>query len=300
MRTLNTSTSEIARTNLSVLLIGESGTGKDTYAHVIHGLSRTYECPLLKINCMILDPKRLTAKIADALKTLETPPRRGTLYLLQELDPAVQRTVFSQLSEAESVMRSQHGCTRIISSTTRSLDREVESGSFRCELYIRVNGASLALPPLRQRKEDIASLLEYFLLKHSSGSQTSFCPLSQKVIDILVSHHWPGNIRELENFAVKVSSLGGLQVALQELQLERTTKPFTKENVPASSLKTAARAASRQAEREMIMHWNSHSGIASGLHMNCKLAIKLCYTRSSRLGPCTAIAKIEGRRSSCV
>jgi two-component system, NtrC family, response regulator AtoC len=256
MRTLDTRASEIARTNLAVLLIGESGSGKDTYARLIHGLSRANDCPFLKINCMILDPKLLTARIADALVTLEAHPRGGTLYLdnLQELDPAGQRAVFSQLSDAESVMQRQDGCTRIVSSTTRGLDREVESGSFRRELYFRVNGASLILPPLRERKEDIASLLEYFLLKHSSSPQTSFCPLSQKAVDILVSHHWPGNIRELENFAMKVSAFGDLQVALQELQLGCTTKPPTRENAPACSLKTVARAASRQAEREMIMH----------------------------------------------
>jgi two-component system, NtrC family, response regulator AtoC len=256
MKALNAMALEIARTNLSVLVLGESGAGKDTYARLIHCLSRASDGSFRKINCTVLDPERLSSQVSEATRDLAAHPVGGTLYLdnVQELDLAGQRALFSQLSDCESVLQREDRFTRFISSTTRSLDTDVESGRFRRELYFRINGACLRLPPLRERKEDVASLLEYFLIKHCSSSKSRVVPFSKKAIEILVNYHWPGNIRELENFARKVAAFGDAQTVLQELQLSWRAKPLPAEGGPSPSLKTVARAASRQAEREMIMH----------------------------------------------
>jgi two-component system, NtrC family, response regulator AtoC len=261
MKALNAMASEIARTNLSVLIVGESGTGKDTYARLIHSLSRASDALFRKINCTVLDPERLSSLVLEATRDLAAHPVGGTLYLdnLQELDLAGQRALFSQLSDSESALQNGHCCTRFISSSTRSLDEDVESGRFRRELYFRINGVCLRLPPLRERKEDFASLLKYFLVKHCSSSQTRVAPLSKKAIDILANYHWPGNIREFDNFALRVAAFGDVQTVLQELQLGWKAKPLPAPNGPAPSLKTVSRAASRQAEREMIMHALEHT-----------------------------------------
>ncbi len=256
MESLNAMALEIARTNISVLVLGESGAGKDTYARLIHSLSRASNGPFRKINCTVLDPQRLSFQVSEAIRDLAAHPVGGTLYLdnLQELDLAGQRALFSQLSDCESALQRDDRFTRFISSATRSLDKDVESGWFRRELYFRINGACLCLPPLRERKEDVASLLEYFLIRHCGSSKRRIIPFNKKTIDILIDYHWPGNIRELENFARKVAVFGDVQRVLQELQLNWKAKPLPGEGGPSRSLKTVARAASRQAEREMIMH----------------------------------------------
>jgi two-component system, NtrC family, response regulator AtoC len=256
MKALDSMATEISRTNLSVLVVGESGTGKDTYAHLIHGLSPSSGGPFWKINCTILDPGKLSSQVSQATSELAPHPMGGTIYLdnVQELDLAGQRAVFSQLSDTESSLPGNSSRPRLISSTTRSLESDVESGRFRRELYFRINGACLRLPPLRERKEDVASLLEYFLVKHCNSSKTRLAHLGKRVTDTLLNYPWPGNIRELENFARKVAAFGDVQAVLQELQSSWKVKPVPPERGIANSLKTVSRAASRQAEREMIMH----------------------------------------------
>jgi two-component system, NtrC family, response regulator AtoC len=256
MKALNAVALEIARTTLPILVVGESGAGKDTYARLIHSLSRASDGPFRKINCTVLDAERLSSQVSEATRDLAAHPVGGTLYLdnVQELDLAGQRALFSQLSDCESALQHEDRFTRFISSTTRSLDMDVESGRFRRELYFRLNGACLHLPPLRERKEDVASLLEHFLVKDYGSSKGRVVAFSKKTIDILVNYHWPGNIRELENFARKVAVFGDVHRVLPELKLSWKAKPLPAEGESSPSLKTVARAASRQAEREMIMH----------------------------------------------
>src|SRR5271165_1616974 len=255
MKALNAMASEIAPTNLSVMIVGESGTGKDTYARLVHSLSNLHHGPFHKINCTVA-PERLESFISEAHKDSTAHQAGGTLYLdnVQELDLAGQRALFSSLSDGESASQPDVLSTRLISSSTRSLDPDLDSGRFRHELYFRLNGACLRLPPLRQRKDDIPSLLQYFLIKHTSSPKSRIAPFSKRTIDILVNYHWPGNIRELENFALRLIAVGDVQTVLQELRLNSRPKSLLPENGPAPSLKTVARAASRQAEREMIMH----------------------------------------------
>jgi len=255
MLTLNAIAAEMARTDIPVLILGESGTGKDAYARLIHRLSQKGESQLWKVNCSAVDPGDLLAQFHEAVGRLSNHEASGSIYLdnIQELDLACQRVLLSHLPDAESSGSKHALCARLISSTTRSLESEVEAGRFRRELYFRLNGACLRLPPLRERREDIPILTEYFLNKHFNALKKRATPLSKKAIQTLVAYHWPGNIRELEHLAQKIVLLGDVQMVLNDLQAARIVNNRPMENGPGASLKVASRAASKEAERGLIM-----------------------------------------------
>jgi two-component system, NtrC family, response regulator AtoC len=255
MVTLNTMVAEIARTDIPVLILGESGAGKDAYARLIHRLSQKGDSHLWKINCSSVDPGVLLAQVHEATGKLSNHEVSGSIYLdnIQELDLACQRILLSHLPDGESSGSRDALCARLISSTTRGLESEVEAGRFRRELYFRLNGASLRLPPLRDRREDIPILTEYFLDKHSRVLNKKVSPLSKKAIQTLAAYHWPGNIRELEYFARKIVVFDDVQMALNDLQAARILNHRPMESGRGSSLKVASRAASKEAERELIL-----------------------------------------------
>jgi two-component system response regulator AtoC len=163
---------------------------------------------------------------------------------------------------------------RVISSTTRNLEEEMKSGRFREELYYRINGVHLRLPPLRDRSEDIPALLEFFFKKYYSLFERQEPKISDSTMSLLLRHSWPGNIRELENVARKIVALGDEHLATHDLSVGNGSKApdphigaskiseTVYSHVPTRSLKEAARAASRVAERAMILdqlertHWN--------------------------------------------
>ncbi len=228
MQSLNAMVAEIAKTDIPILLTGESGTGKEVYARLIHQVSVLGAVPLKKVFCAALDAGRLLAEVRE--ESLSDPANgeagARTVFLdgVHELDAACQRVLLSLLPDGEPKGGSRKTVWRFISSTSRNLEKEIQAGRFRRELYFRINGVILRLPPLRERKEDIPALLEYFLVKHSKELKKDIPELSDDTRELLVSYHWPGNI--------------------------------------ISSLKAAARAASRRAERELILkaleqtHWN--------------------------------------------
>ena len=255
MVTLNAMAAEIARTDIPILILGESGTGKDAYARLIHRLSQKSDSRLWKINCSSVDPGELLAQVYEATGKLSNHEASGSIYLdnIQELDLACQRVLLSHLPDGESSGSQEALSPRLISSTTRSLESEVEAGRFRRELYFRLNGASLRLPPLRDRREDIPILTEYFLIKHSRVLNKKASPLNKKAIQTLTAYHWPGNIRELEYLARKIVAFDDVQMALNDMQTARLVSHRPMENGRGASLKVAARAASKEAERELIL-----------------------------------------------
>ena len=255
MLALNATAAEIARTDISVLLLGESGTGKDAYARFIHRLSPQGNSHLRKINCCAFEPGDLLTHANEAMLINSNAETFASVYLdnIQELDLVAQRALLSQLPDPENADSKDEPRARLISSTTKNLESEVAAGRFRRELYFRLNGACLRLPPLRERTEDIPVLVEYFLNKHSMVMNKKAPLLSDKAIQALTAYHWPGNIRELENLLRKIVVLGDVQIALNELRNSGivTRRPTIISR--GASLKVAARAASKQAERELIM-----------------------------------------------
>ena len=266
VQSLNAMVAEIAKTDIPVLLVGESGTGKEIYARLIHRLSGLGEASLKKVSCASLEAGRLLGEIQEEIR-----PRTGgissaarTFFLdgVHELDAACQRALLSLFPDGEPSARNGESLSRFVSSTSRNLEKEVEAGRFRRELFFRINGVMLRLPPLRERKEDIPALLDYFLARHSNELKKDTPELGNDAREWMASYDWPGNIRELENLAKKIVAIGNATLALSDLRATRINVPITGEHLEVSSLKVAARAASRRTERELILralertHWN--------------------------------------------
>jgi two-component system, NtrC family, response regulator AtoC len=255
IQSVNAVVAEIAGTDIPVLLLGESGTGKDVYARVIHRLSGSSEAPLKKLSCVTQDTRSLEAQLQQTLKVWGQDRQAGTLFLdgVDELDVACQRTLVSLLPDGDLKGGQNAQVGRIISSASRNLEREIETGRFRRELYFRISAVRLRLPPLRERKEDIAALFEFFLLKHAEEQGQEKPTINNEVIDFLTSYRWPGNIRELENVAKKIVALGETELALADLRDAPLSMQESSPEIPSSSLKVAARTASRRTERELIL-----------------------------------------------
>jgi len=186
-----------------------------------------------------------------------------TLFLdgIDELDLTCQKVLLSLLPDGESDDNGNNR-VRLIASTSRNLDQEIESGRFRRELYFRINGVCLRLPPLRDRREDIPLLIEHFLAKHAAELGREIPVMSDEELEFLRTQDWPGNIRELENLARKIAVLGDNRKVIDELRERPKLEPALPEDPQSFSLKVAARAASRRAERDLISkalertHWN--------------------------------------------
>jgi two-component system, NtrC family, response regulator AtoC len=256
---LNATVMEIAATDIPVLIRGESGTGKDIYARLLHRLSNSPEAEFRKMSCSIRDSGEFLQRIHAGWTPNSNTHLLGTLFLdgIDELDPACQRALLSALPDGQSISESMPRGIRIVSSTCQNIEESVESGNFRKELYFRLNGICLRLPPLRERKEDIAAFLDHFLKKHSQELKRPVPSLDQEALDTLLAHDWPGNIRQLENLVRKMVALGNAKIAMNDLQAQTWDLSLSLRS--GSSLKLAAKAASKKAERELIMQALQHT-----------------------------------------
>jgi len=257
MQTLESVIAEIAPTNIPVLLVGESGTGKQMFAQRIHLLSTRHEETLVKIGCASMTPQELAAELGhhgngDASTRKSTA---GTIVFdeISELDAACQRTLLHALPDGDTGSRPGLLTARVISTTSRNLDEEMRAGRFRSELFYRVNGVCLRLPPLRERKADIPLFAEAFLTKHAAQLNRPRPALSPRTLAILIENTWPGNVRELENIVKSIVALGDEDLAMSQLVAMRSEARPVATNRRNDSLKAAARAASREAERELIL-----------------------------------------------
>ena len=266
IQAVNKNIREIAATGIPVLIVGESGTGKEVYARLIHRLSRLSSSPLAKVSCRASESGEFLAQLKRLLKRNPEPKSLSdtqTVFLdgIDEVDSAGQRALLSVLPDGDDEADDHHE-VRLIASASRNLEKEIEGGRFRKELFFRINGVCVRLPALKERKDDIPLLLRHFLVRNAEGTGREVPTLSQEELGLIGTHNWPGNIRELEHFARKISLFGSAREAIAELQ---KTPKFVAERAgePQSvSLKTVARTASRQAERELIRealertHWN--------------------------------------------
>ena len=262
---VNAIVGEISRTDIPVLIQGESGTGKEVYGNLIHQLSKLRELPLVKLSCTVLAPGEALARVRTLLGSWngESAESAGTLLLdgIDELDLDCQKVLLATLQERELATGGRMGF-RLISTTTRNLDKEIGLGRFRRELYFRINGVCIKLPPLRERKEDLEVLMEYFLEKHAVEAGRPTPALSAEDGELLRTHDWPGNVRELGNLARKVVALGQSRMAMSELRRPAPAESNAPEAARNGSLKVVAKEASRVAERELILktlektHWN--------------------------------------------
>jgi formate hydrogenlyase transcriptional activator len=206
----------VAPTDSTVLVLGETGTGKELVARAIHARSRRRHRPLVKVNCSAISASLVESELFGHVKGAFTGAvstrmgrfecaDRGTIFLdeVGELTPEAQVKLLRVLQEREfEAVGSNHTRkvdVRVIAATNRDLGRAVESGSFRADLYYRLNVMPIRVPPLRERREDLPSLLNCFLRRHARVMGKHIEGVSPQTLARLTAYDWPGNIRELQN-----------------------------------------------------------------------------------------------------
>jgi DNA-binding NtrC family response regulator len=219
----------------TVLLLGESGTGKEVFARAIHSWSERKNQPFVAINCVGLSKDLLESELfghekgaftgADQLKKGKIElANSGTVFLdeIGDISQELQTKLLRFLQEREfdrvGGVRPIKVDVRIIAATNRDLDEAVKKDRFREDLYHRLNVIPIALPPLRERSQDIAPLSQYFLRRFSSESKKSFVEITKEALAKLDAYHWPGNVRELANTIERAVVLGsGPSLTIQDL-----------------------------------------------------------------------------------
>jgi two-component system, NtrC family, response regulator AtoC len=272
---------KVAGTNIPVLIQGESGTGKEIFAKLIHRLSRWADGPFVQVNCAAIPGTLLESELFGYQRGAFTgahanKPGRvelahgGTLFLdeIAELDPSLQAKLLQLLQDGQFCrigdQEDQQLEARVICATNRNLEQEITAGSFRPDLFYRINVISIQLPQLRDRREDIPLMLDYFLTRFNERFQRNTPPFSKSVMQLLQQRDWPGNIRELENCVARYVLLGSVETFRNEL-IERqpfSTLPIEVAEDGSVPLKRIAKQAIREVERSLILrvlqanNWN--------------------------------------------
>src|SRR5271166_4166985 len=218
----------VAPTRASVLIVGETGTGKELIARAIHRLSPRADGPYVRVNCGALTESLLESELFGHIKGAFTgaidnktgrfeAAHGGTIFLdeISSMSPKLQVKLLRVLQEREfervGESRTIRVDTRVIGATNQFLEDEIEAGRFRDDLYYRLNVVPIYLPPLRERRPDVPALAQHFLERHSEENRRDPPELTRDVIDMLLAHDWPGNVRELENYLARavVLAAGG-------------------------------------------------------------------------------------------
>jgi two-component system, NtrC family, response regulator AtoC len=206
----------VAKSNSNILILGESGTGKELLARAIHNESLRPQGPFVPISCVALPESLLESEFFGYEKGAFTNAvtmkkgkfelaHRGTLFLdeIGDITPKLQLNLLRVIQEKEIVhlggTESIKLDVRIIAATNRDLKTAVAEQRFREDLYYRLNVISIELPPLRERKEDIPGLAQYFMQKFNIELGKNVQRVSEDALKVLMGHNWPGNVRELEN-----------------------------------------------------------------------------------------------------
>lgn len=216
MRQVYDQVSQVARSSATVLLRGESGTGKEMIAHSIHYNSLRSKQPFVKVNCAALPETLIESELFGYERGAFTGADRrkkgrfemadgGTIFLdeIGDLPPqtqikllrVIQEREFERLGGTETIKVN----VRLITATNKNLEEAIQNGTFREDLFYRLNVFTIFLPPLRERKSDILLLAEHFLAKYEREHEKNIKRISTPAIDMLTSYHFPGNVRELEN-----------------------------------------------------------------------------------------------------
>jgi DNA-binding NtrC family response regulator len=216
---------QVAATDSTVLIQGETGTGKELIARAIHGRSQRRDRPLIKLNCAALPRDLVESELFGHEKgafTGATQQRAGrfeladggTLFLDEvgelpmETQPKLLRVLQEQEFERVGGSKTLRTDIRLIAATNRDLQQRVSAGAFRSDLYFRLNVFPLLLPPLRERRDDIPRLVRHFLERAGRRLGKSFAGIAPALIERASAYHWPGNVRELENYVERSAILG--------------------------------------------------------------------------------------------
>ena len=286
---------QVADTTATVLIRGESGTGKEVVARMIYGNSSRRDKPFVKVNCAAIPHELLESELFGYEPGAFTGAHRqklgkfdqannGTIFLdeISEMHPALQAKLLHVLQDGEFARlggkRDIAVDVRVLSATNKPLERAVEQGLFREDLFYRLNVVNIHLPPLRERREEIPLFLDYFLRKYSEHYGKQPPPFSDYALSRILEYTWPGNIRELENLVKRYVIVGNEAQIIRELSThkpimssiwsprpaERTVEPAaapavvafltpgSNEPLETPSLLEIGKRAAMQAEREAI------------------------------------------------
>ena len=244
----------VAPTDSTVLIQGETGTGKELFARAIHNRSPRHERTFVKINCAAIPTGLLeselfghergafTGAISQRVGRFELA-NRGTLFLDEvgdiplELQPKLLRVLQEQQFERLGGTRTQQVDVRVVAATNRDLAEMVAARTFRSDLFYRLRVFPITVPPLRERREDIPTLVRYFAQKFSRQLNRTIETIPSETLDLLVNYSWPGNVRELENLierAVIVSTGPVLRIPAGELKSPSEPAPGSEETLEAA------------------------------------------------------------------
>ncbi len=273
---------KVAGTNVPVLILGESGTGKEVLANLLHLWSPWNQGPFVKVSCPAIPSSLLESELFGYEKGAFTgafgtkPGRvemahRGTLFLdeIAELDPALQAKLLQLLQDGQfsriGAQEDKRVEVRVVCATNRQLEKDMEAGSFRRDLFYRINVVTINLPPLRDRREDISNLVAFFLQYYAESFKCPARPLSPQVLHLLKKYEWPGNIRQLENLIKRYVILGSEEAITGDLVDRMSEERLPGLDFPIRgqvSLKKMTRQAVQELERRIIIkalqaqHWN--------------------------------------------
>jgi len=279
MRAVRETVEKVAETNLPVLISGQSGTGKEVIAKLIHCRSPWRDAPFVKVSCPDLRAQLHGSDLFGLERgtsggMLATKSGRvdlahgGTLFLdeIAELAPPLQAELLNLLRDGQFCpvegREDREVKARIICATNRNLEKEVEAGHFRQDLYYRLNVVRIDLPSLRDRSSDIPLILNYFLGVYSARYSRDPFPVSPALLGMLKKCDWPGNILQLENLIKRYVILGSEDALTAEL-LQCTVRhhDFTLPTGGPTPLKSLTRQAAQDFERKIILqeletyHW---------------------------------------------
>jgi two-component system response regulator AtoC len=267
--------SNAAAVDVPVLILGESGTGKEVLARALHAQSGRSSGPFVKVNCPAIPGGLLESEMfgyeqgaftgaVESRGGLLEAAEGGTLFLdeVGDLDSSLQAKLLHFLQDGGFMrlggQQQKRANARIVCATNRNLRRAVDAGSFRRDLFYRINVLAIEMPPLRRRRDDIPALVEHFLHRCIQEFGTPERQISPRILELLIDYDWPGNIRELENLIKRYAILGSEEAIASDL----LGSAEDRDNPGAVSLKSLTRKAIRSMERKIILrvlydnNWN--------------------------------------------
>src|SRR5688500_603523 len=229
---------QVSDSDVGVLIRGESGVGKELVTRAIHQRSTRKSQPFVKVNCAALPPDLLESELFGHEKGAFTGAATtrigkfeqadgGTMFLdeIGEMKPALQSKLLHVLQDAEFTKlgsnRPVNVDVRVIAATNRDLEKMMLQGDFREDLYYRLKVIEVHVPPLRERRDEIPFLIDFFLSKYASKWKKPVPRLSETLQAMLLAYHWPGNIRELENMIKQVVVLQDERMVMKEIERQQ-------------------------------------------------------------------------------
>jgi len=271
MKPIRQKVQKVLGTDVPILIQGENGTGKGLLAQYVHSRSPFASGAFVKVNCAAIPAALLESELFGYEKGAFTDAHtsrpgyvelahRGTLFLdeIADLDLSLQAKILHLLQDGQfsriGDKQERRAETRVICATNRNLQEEIDAGRFRHDLFYRINVISIMLPSLRERREDIVLLADYFLEQHNSRFERETPPFTDEILESLSCREWRGNIRELENLMARYVILGSLGALAPEPPARRSTVSSVGAGPGGTiPLKRIAKQAVREMEGNLIL-----------------------------------------------